>query len=882
MTHNNPQKIAVVAVHGVSDQKPFESARAIANLLLDPTTNKKDNYRFFNERFFRIGVRLKASQNEASTQPEQDRRGIWEKIQNWRSYFLEKRGDNIRDRLLRLFNDDRVRRFFPSERGDNIRDRLREELNSTKSFDDVNLDFTRDRLDKYDKSTVYDSICLEGECTTSKGETQETRKVHIYEMHWADLSRLGTGFVHIFGELFQLLFHLSSLGRPIIDSTRIKIRETGIEIPENSKSNEQDRKKLEKLKSSLDSQLQWWGRFQVGTGFAISLLIPILNLCLLIAAFLSVPVAQISAEYLPITALISTGIILTILTLWGLKQFEQFEQFEIPGILESILSIIVGAGGVYLLDLLVKANSWGYYHWITIVWGLLLIGICWIVLIEPFDRYRPGTKTSVAILGIPLIAWTLLYFLPNAASSPEGLTGVSLNLIEIIYLFLCVAWLIFNALYFFTLLSGLFVYGKLNILREQTSRGFNRVRQILKDFVPTFVITQLSLVLPAVLFLFLTLTLWLSLASLSDSLLLETEFYQPLIFSHGREFIAYNFVKQLTLFSSASPISDPIPYFIGGILLIMVWFLLPAIWTDIRHPKHKHNRQERKAKSSKKLGDSLTNGFSIIIFAITIFCVVVPALSLGSNILTIFKIFKGTTLPELEQQVPMYLQVAVYILTASTTSLIAFGNRLENISLRIRSFLDTILDVDNYFRLHPQDDTPRARIFARYVSLLRYLYEQSYDAIIIVSHSQGTVITADLLSWLSVDLDRELEKYQPSPAMYIFTMGSPLKQLYGYAFRDLYSWVSEDSNKLSQRLPNVKEWVNTYRSGDYIGRYIWSGSKNKHLWRLNQPVILDSPLARQLVIKEYCIGVGGHTHYWNTNAPEIAKEIDRLINPTKH
>ena len=170
MTHNNPKKIAVVAVHGVSDQKPFESARAIANLLLDPTTNNRDNYRFFNERFFRIRVRLNASQNETE---------------------------------------------------DNICDRLQKQLNQleNQNFEDVNLDFTRDRLDKYDKSTVYDSVCLEGECTTSKGETK-TKKVDIYEMHWADLSRLGTGFVQIFGELFQLLFHLSSLGRPIIDSTR--------------------------------------------------------------------------------------------------------------------------------------------------------------------------------------------------------------------------------------------------------------------------------------------------------------------------------------------------------------------------------------------------------------------------------------------------------------------------------------------------------------------------------------------------------------------------------------------------------------------------------------------------------------------------------------
>ena len=29
--------------------------------------------------------------------------------------------------------------------------------------------------------------------------------------------------------------------------------------------------------------------------------------------------------------------------------------------------------------------------------------------------------------------------------------------------------------------------------------------------------------------------------------------------------------------------------------------------------------------------------------------------------------------------------------------------------------------------------------------------------------------------------------------------------------------------------------------------------------------------------REFCIGAGGHTHYWDRTAPAIALELDRLV-----
>ena len=58
----------------------------------------------------------------------------------------------------------------------------------------------------------------------------------------------------------------------------------------------------------------------------------------------------------------------------------------------------------------------------------------------------------------------------------------------------------------------------------------------------------------------------------------------------------------------------------------------------------------------------------------------------------------------------------------------------------------------------------------------------------------------------------------------------------------------------------MKEWVNVYRSGDYVGRALWSDAT-----------------AGTAVGTEYCIGAGAHTHYWDRTAPMIADALDRLI-----
>ena len=91
--------------------------------------------------------------------------------------------------------------------------------------------------------------------------------------------------------------------------------------------------------------------------------------------------------------------------------------------------------------------------------------------------------------------------------------------------------------------------------------------------------------------------------------------------------------------------------------------------------------------------------------------------------------------------------------------------------------------------------------------------------------------------------------------------------------------MPDNTNPDPSELLGVKQWVNAYRSGDYIGRYLWRSPKDDSLWNKvdfdNSSLSLSEDLAKMR--REFCIGAGGHTHYWDETAPEIAYELDRLI-----
>ncbi len=80
----------------------------------------------------------------------------------------------------------------------------------------------------------------------------------------------------------------------------------------------------------------------------------------------------------------------------------------------------------------------------------------------------------------------------------------------------------------------------------------------------------------------------------------------------------------------------------------------------------------------------------------------------------------------------------------------------------------------------------------------------------------------------------------------------------------------------------MKQWVNAFRSGDYVGRNLWRTDACSYLW-FGDALVQPGPPPKESFSTdahsrlEFCIGAGAHTHYWDETAPMIAQELNRLI-----
>jgi hypothetical protein len=244
-------------------------------------------------------------------------------------------------------------------------------------------------------------------------------------------------------------------------------------------------------------------------------------------------------------------------------------------------------------------------------------------------------------------------------------------------------------------------------------------------------------------------------------------------------------------------------------------------------------------------------------------------------------------------------------------ALAALGGVLSRYVPGLRAPLDIALDVDNYFREFPRRSIPRARIFSRYAALLEHIAAQGYARVVIVAHSQGTVISAELLRFLSDAgpgaTDRagragraERLRRRLGSDVRLLTLGCPLRQLYAARFPSLYGWIlaaHETGNGPRASDIGVERWANAFTSGDYVGRWLWS-SPRAAADALGRPMVdtVNPPsfgrtdaystfdpmppdvhpfaTAREL---EVCLGAGAHTHYFEPDQANVAWLIDHLL-----
>src|SRR5262249_36776825 len=124
----------------------------------------------------------------------------------------------------------------------------------------------------------------------------------------------------------------------------------------------------------------------------------------------------------------------------------------------------------------------------------------------------------------------------------------------------------------------------------------------------------------------------------------------------------------------------------------------------------------------------------------------------------------------------------------------------------------------------------------------------------------------------------------------LVTVGSPLRDLYAERFPLLYRWMGSNAAGFATAGPRASEigtveWVNACRSGDYIGRFLWTPAN--HAYGV-AAVGADGKVEAERTgdRTEFCLGAGAHTHYFTNAAAALAVEIDRLTegeeSPCRH
>jgi hypothetical protein len=885
-----PRRIAVIAIHGVADQKPDETARAAANMLLrakvvEPTVEPRKveghggevqrpagTYQGFLESELLIPVRaVRTKDAEELSRFGLESEGVASGAHPSQSMFAMQQQSqtaaNPREAVAR--EEHRAsRNGFGSGVG----------ADETPTADRISLAYMHEQLEHCvvpQSEAIYETIRLE------TVRTDLGAHVHVFEMYWADLSRpVGSWFRWLI-EFYQLLFSLCVLGRKSLEFALAEYE-------------------FEPKASKWGARL--WGWFswaQMIAETALAVFVPVLNLCLLALAFallpLMAPPEVLRNALVAVLFALSAGALGYGAYRWRatiVRNGRRWPVWLIP-------TIMVGGAAAALWHSRVPSAVTlpAAVHLSYAAASLGILKVLWW-----YQKSRPGALPFGA-LAVVAVSICYLIEVAFAGRDPAALSNGLVRTAQITTFLLTLSW---SAVLLCTTAAS--VLGQLVVMAVPDQETPERTKLAQKKARRAAWTANVTLVVPALVVLLVNLTLWYVLIRsavpggtqsstadhfqgakwnfVSQSAIWQQPFTSwaskyPKVGDWGADFLLPDPTASPKLRDAAyglmakshTPFYFTLCVVVGVAALILIWSIVPAVIGEVR-PDYRARSAQHRDDISRWLGDSLSSGFKAMRLS-------------GEFVRAIVLIWfpVGVVLSSLDPQDRRdlagdpFLAVNEAFLWAGAAFVVAgIASRgpFKGLALGLRSGLDVALDVVNWLRLHPVTANPRGRICARYYSLLRHVQDWvdprdggQYDSIVILAHSQGTIITADLL--------RYLQKHQMSlqPSVYFFTMGCPLRQLYSLRFPHLYGWAHHGDRKWAGREPlpeviDVDLWVNAYRSGDYVGRYLWHDEEGQGLWATGV-VHADGNK------REFCIGAGAHTHYWDESAPEIALELDRLV-----
>jgi hypothetical protein len=979
-THADPNRnpnrddprVAVIAIHGVGQHLPGASADAVSTLLLSIGRNRvvrgKDDppppacpYSGFATKAIDVPLRPVQAPPEASTDANYRKEGNW--LSRAWSIFDERRG------YLAKAREDAA--FVPYGYDKN---ELRADEPDRGEF---GYQFMLTQVSGYQGEVDRDfqTVRLEG----GRAASSPAATVHIYDAHYSDLSKPQSSIVSFFFAFYQLLFHLASLSLQAVywveaenlkaESQKALDRVAEVKKEEEKKIKHEGAKiaeeaeKAEKKAAKPKNVWRWRVESSVhATSIRLLIMwIPFLNLILLeISGSTFIGKTHGWAGLRPVALALSSLLSLGV-TFWLLRQkgspSRPFFWALVPifgtglGVLllcglnclyrciflPALTTPIPGALPIPFSETLLLL-SW------LIAAGLVLVWIAW-----KYDPLRPGALTLAVILYLVNVSWFLFYLVPHAAATPHignsQVSTASLWAAQWIFGELLLTWIFCLGSAFLSWLLSILC--KLGIDQSDEQGKLRAARAH-----AAFRTGRFAFAVPAILFVIVTSVLWSGvLAGGSDRLkafdevtvcdassglsgaswpskvipsITEVETWIKPPYTEPKcskdapamappEKFWGSYLRGLLLVSVTPGLLVTMGAFLLS-LLLLVWAVLPSIFFEVV-PKWTEGAVSEPIRS---LGEWLSRGLDNIAILTRLLWFVIVPVPLVFFLLDWLVLHTTWGLWGLREYVNSASHLTLPLIERTGLAIVVSGTAVLGVILKtLTTVLDAILDVDNYLRTSPLQETPRARIDERCVSLLRYIAayrdEQGrpYTKLIIVAHSLGSMVTTDLLRYLERSAkdspDPDLDPYEfrtkhipgvpRKLPICVFSMGSPLRQLLNRFFPHLYWWVSDipDNSlkplgvaaapppKIESPLPrtdemNATHWTNAYRSGDYIGRSLWVGQwlqRNATGDPTQDPDRAHHSFPRACT--EMCIGLGAHTHYWDRSAPEIGKELDRLI-----
>ncbi len=873
------RRVAVIVVHGVADQVAGETARSVAELLVasPPATTA---YEARATDSFVLAVDplppAVAATRDSPPTPSGESRPLFKAVvQSARSDF-HRAGWEAPPTLAAA------------------RRRSSDSALQTDRADDRGLAATNYLLGKYIENgaatEAFDSTCIELE-RTAGGERE---RVDVYEMYWADLSRLSGAIPRIVTELFTMVFRLSKLGRETVDEARMQLSGADGKTP---------------------TSWRWFANTQIALDWAFVNGLAALFAQLGLLGWVIVVLGYASLSERMVGRGVGAAALVFGVLWFTWRRRDAKERWPAP----------LALAGIALVMLLLPASA----PWLIALFFLSLLTLGYNAALRIAEDRFPLTR----VVGLAFWSVVLVLLLGNAVWR-VGVGHEAANLVtwvqaalfgtEIVLAAIKVWWILAAPLFIAWFVSGWFA-SRIGGYRGAASVGTGRIG---------FFVSLGA-------FVMLTMATWALFSNLLANSV-EKIGFAPVVFAasettSGRSDAAlaaascsWNTSPPTAAFASPTQPPSTAELYLGAryedstsffslvamLLLLLIAYLvamfLPSILAEL---KLMAANPPGDPGAARRLGRWLTAGYRRLDRSVlaVVFVAIVIATAVG-YVLSFAGHMQGqsTALAAAMGCVAYvsqsWLKPLVLSAAGVAAALAALGGVLSRYVPGLRAPLDIALDVDNYFREFPRRSIPRARIFSRYAALLDHVAKRGYERIVIVSHSQGTVISAELLRFLSdaapgvADRGGRAERLRRllGSDVRLLTLGCPLRQLYAARFPSLYGWVlagHQAGNGPRASDIGVERWANAFTSGDYVGRWLWSSPRAEgdalghplvdtvhpasfgrsdaySAFEPMPPAVHPFATAREL---EVCLGAGAHTHYFEPDQATVAWLIDHLV-----